>query len=55
MEPQQRFLRRKFLLENVDRFLRESIYHRTHDEEEDLPGVDVWYWDDSEGSNADPL
>jgi len=55
MEVQQRFLRRKHLIESTEILLRESIYHRTHEVSEDLDGIVVWRWDDEEGTSEDPI
>lgn len=55
MEVQQRFLRRKTLIENTDLFLRESVYHRTHGASERLEGIVVWRWDEVEGKSEDPI
>jgi len=46
---QQRFLRRKFLTENIDFLLRESNYHRNNDIDEALPGQQLWKMDEEEG------
>lgn len=50
MDAQQRFLRRKYLIENLEILLRESAYHRTNDDAEKLPGIEVWQWDQPEGA-----
>lgn len=49
MDLQQRFLRRKWLLDSVPLLLRESIYHRTWDAEEELPSIQLWKLDEEEG------
>lgn len=50
MDVNQRFLRRIFLLDNLDLLLRESYYHRNHDDDEELvPVFHLWNWDESEG------
>ncbi len=50
MDAQQRFLRRQYLNNNLDIFLRESAYHRNNDEAEKLPATQVWQWDEPEGA-----
>lgn len=55
LDAQQRFLRRGYLLDNIDLFLRESKYHRTHDDVEDIEGVTVWRWDETEGESEGPI
>jgi len=55
MDVQQRFLRRRFLIESIEIFIRESVYHRTHHEAENTKGVPIWEWDNEEGNNVDPL
>lgn len=55
MDVNQRFLRRQFLLENIEMWLAESIYHRKFDVDEDLEHTAIWTWDELEGSNADSL
>lgn len=49
MDSHQRFMRRNFLFENMEIMLRESAYHRTHDEDEKLPAIPVWRWGSVEG------
>lgn len=49
MDLTERFLRRLALLDDIDVLHRESRYHRTHDDVEELPAVTVWQWDDPEG------
>lgn len=49
MDRQQRFLRRKYLIDNMPVILRESIYHRRNEEEENLPGFKLWSWSQPEG------
>lgn len=50
MDAQQRFLRRSYLNDNIEVFLRESNYHRSNDDAEDLVGLPIWKWDEEEGS-----
>lgn len=46
--PNQRFLKRLWLLDNLPLLLRDAIYHRAYEEEEKLPGVVLWKTDDEE-------
>lgn len=49
VSPTQRFLRRIALLDKLDDFMRESAYHRNHDEEEALPVATLWVADSDIG------
>lgn len=49
MNSIQRILRRLHLMDSMPLMLRESRYHRDNDEEEDLPSVVLWKWDEEEG------
>jgi hypothetical protein len=51
VDSQQRFLRRKHLLDNMDIYLRESNYHRSLDEDEELQGEILWRLDKELGEN----
>lgn len=46
MDSQDRFIKRLYLIEHLDLWLREAAYHRAHDELEDLPWKAMWKRDE---------
>lgn len=50
MDRDQRFLKRLYLMERMDLWLRELVYHRTNDDNEELlPQIPFWKWGEEEG------
>lgn len=47
----ENFLKRLSLLNDMDKIMREAIYHRNHDEDEKLDGMRIWHWDEPEGES----
>lgn len=52
MDAQQRFLRRIFLQQNLDLFLREANFHRSHHDDQNRSGMRVWHWQEEEGKTG---
>lgn len=49
MDKTERFYRRKTIIDMMPIILSEATYHRNNEEEEKLPGVSLWRWDDEHG------
>lgn len=43
-------LERQWLLDNLELILREASFHRTNEELEQLPPLDLWHKGEEEGS-----
>lgn len=50
MDKTERFARRLYLMEHMDLWLKESAYHRAHEDDENIePNLSLWSWGEEEG------
>lgn len=53
MEPEEQLAKRNWLVSNMNLFMKEVIFHRTHKDNFLLPKYILWEWDKEEG-HVDP-